>query len=92
MLSSNVFFILSLLFFERGDEIVNLLFLLVENFVFLRVIVVFFVIHIRRNLFNVSLISIDDLSGFSELLFELLDLLVLRLDAVHESLTSFREG
>lgn len=92
MLSSNVFFILSLLFFERGDEIVDLLFLLVENFVFLRVIVVFFVIHIRRNLFNVSLISIDDLSGFSELLFELLDLLVLRLDAVHESLTSFREG
>jgi len=92
LLSSNVFFILSLLFFERGDEIVNLLFLLVENFVFLRVIVVFFVIHIRRNLFNVSLISIDDLSGFSELLFELLDLLVLRLDAVHESLTSFREG
>ena len=92
MLSSNVFFILSLLFFERGDEIVNLLFLLVENFVFLRVIVVFFVIHIRRNLFNVSLISIDDLSGFSKLLFELLDLLVLRLDAVHESLTSFREG
>jgi len=91
LLSSNVFFILSLLFFERGDEIVNLLFLLVENFVFLRVIVVFFVIHIRRNLFNVSLISIDDLSGFSELLFELLDLLVLRLDAVHESLTSFRE-
>jgi len=92
LLSSNVFFILSLLFFERGDEIVNLLFFLVENFVFLRVIVVFFVIHIRRNLFNVSLISIDDLSGFSELLFELLDLLVLRLDAVHESLTSFREG
>jgi len=92
LLSSNVFFILSLLFFERGDEIVDLLFLLVENFVFLRVIVVFFVIHIRRNLFNVSLISIDDLSGFSELLFELLDLLVLRLDAVHESLTSFREG
>ena len=92
MLSSNVFFILSLLFFERGDEIVDLLFLLVENFVFLRVVVVFFVIHIRRNFFNVSLISIDDLSGFSELLFELLDLLVLRLDAVHESLTSFREG
>jgi len=92
LLSSNVFFILSLLFFERGDEIVDLLFLLVENFVFLRVIVVFFIIHIRRNLFNVSLISIDDLSGFSELLFELLDLLVLRLDAVHESLTSFREG
>jgi len=92
LLSSNVFFILSLLFFKRGDEIVDLLLLLVENFVFLRVIVVFFVIHIRRNLFNVSLISIDDLSGFSELLFELLDLLVLRLDAVHESLTSFREG
>jgi len=92
LLSSNVFFILSLFFFERGDEIINLLFLLVENFVFLRVVVVFFVIHIRRNLFNVSLISIDDLSGFSELLFELLDLLVLRLDAVHESLTSFREG
>jgi len=48
--------------------------------------------HVGVNFLDVSLVGVDDLPGFSELLLKLLDFLVLRLDAVHKALTGFGEG
>jgi len=93
LLLGNVYLILSLLFLERGNEFIDLLLLLIEDLVLLLVAIsILLLIHVGCDLFDVSLVGVDDLSRFGVFLLELLDLLVLRLDAVHESLTSFGEG
>lgn len=92
MFLADVSLVLSLLLFEVLDELVNLLLLLVEDFVLLLVTIsILLLVHVRVNLFDVSLVSVDNFSSLSELLLELLDFLVLRLDTVHKSFTSFGE-
>jgi len=90
-LLSDFSFILLLLLFKLSHEVVDLLFLLIEDLVLLHVISIFFVAHVTLYFFDVPLIGINNFARLCQVLRDLLNLSILLLDAVHEALSSFRE-
>lgn len=93
MVLRNLLLIGSLLFFELLHELVDLLLLLVEDLVFLGFsLVTLLLSQVLLDLLDVPLVGLYESPKFCHVLLPLLDLSVVLLDAVEETLTSFGEG
>lgn len=91
-MSLNLALIRGLLFLKLLHKIIDLLFLLIENFVLLGLILIrLLLLQVLFNFFDVSLIGLNDLSNIVDIFFDLLDFCVILLDSVKQSLSGFGE-
>jgi len=90
---SHLFIVLGLVKFILLHELIDFLLFLVQNLVLLLLItrLTSFVVEVIVNLLDTSVVLVDRLSHFGDPLVLLLDLSVLLLDSIHETLSSFRE-
>lgn len=90
---SHLLIVLSLVKFILLHELIDFLLFLVQNLVLLLLItrLTSLVVEVIINLLDTSVVLVDCLSHFGDLLVLLLDLSVLLLDSIHETLSSLRE-
>ena len=90
---SHLLIVLSLVKFILLHELIDFLLFLVQNLVLLLLVtrLTTLVVEVIINLLDTPVVLVDCLSHFGDLLVLLLDLSVLLLDAIHETLSSFRE-
>jgi hypothetical protein len=89
---ANLLLVLDLLLLKLLHEFIDFLFLLVKDFVLLCLIsVTLFLLQVLLDLLNASLVVFCDFLSVQDLLVELLDFIVVHLNSVKESLSSFSE-
>jgi len=90
-LSRDLLLVALLLLFKLNHEIVDLFFLLMENFILLCVAIFLLIIHVSFNLLDIPLVRINCFAMISQILLNLLDLCVFLLDPVHKPLSGLWE-
>lgn len=92
-MSLDLAFIGDLVIFELLHEVIDLFFLLVENFVLLGIVfIALLFLQILLNLLDVLLVGLNCGSLVIHILFSLFNLGIVLLDPVEESFSGFREG